>query len=255
MIQKRRLDTIMGILKEEGMADVKTLSQRLEVTEKTVRLDLKELENQNLLERVHGGAVLKTQELSLGYKDSSHRTSHLEQKQVIARRALTLIEENDVILLDDGSTTQEVAKLLGDFRVTVLTNDLLIVNELMYKPNITLYIIGGLVRRDSDSYIVTGEDAIQFLKKYRVSKLFLGTSTVDVKEGLMIFNYGDNFTKRAFIDAADRVVCLADSSKFDRTAFTKVARLNEVDTFITDSGLSQEVIRRYEGLGREIIVA
>ncbi|MBS1481967.1 MAG: DeoR/GlpR transcriptional regulator [Clostridium sp.] len=255
MIQKRRLDTIMGILKEEGMADVKTLSQRLEVTEKTVRLDLKELENQNLLERVHGGAVLKTQELSLGYKDSSRRTSHLEQKQVIARRALTLIEENDVILLDDGSTTQEVAKLLGDFRVTVLTNDLLIVNELMYKPNITLYIIGGLVRRDSDSYIVTGEDAIQFLKKYRVSILFLGTSTVDVKEGLMIFNYGDNFTKRAFIDAADRVVCLADSSKFDRTAFTKVARLNEVDTFITDSGLSQEVIRRYEGLGREIIVA
>lgn len=255
MIQKRRLDTIMGILKEEGMADVKTLSQRLEVTEKTVRLDLKELENQNLLERVHGGAVLKTQELSLGYKDSSRRTSYLEQKQVIARRALTLIEENDVILLDDGSTTQEVAKLLGDFRVTVLTNDLLIVNELMYKPNITLYIIGGLVRRDSDSYIVTGEDAIQFLKKYRVSKLFLGTSTVDVKEGLMIFNYGDNFTKRAFIDAADRVVCLADSSKFDRTAFTKVARLNEVDTFITDSGLSQEVIRRYEGLGREIIVA
>ena len=69
------------------------------------------------------------------------------------------------------------------------------------------------MRRDSDSYIVTGEDAIQFLKKYRVSKLFLGTSTVDVKEGLMIFNYGDNFTKRAFIDAADRVVCLADSSK------------------------------------------
>ena len=74
MIQKRRLDTIMGILKEEGMADVKTLSQRLEVTEKTVRLDLKELENQNLLERVHGGAGLKTQELSLGYKDSSRRT-------------------------------------------------------------------------------------------------------------------------------------------------------------------------------------
>ena len=158
MIQKRRLDTIMGILKEEGMADVKTLSQRLEVTEKTVRLDLKELENQNFLERVHGGAVLKTQELSLGYKDSSRRTSHLEQ--VIARRALTLIEENDVILLDDGSTTQEVAKLLGDFRVTVLTNDLLIVNELMYKPNITLYIIGGLVRRDSDSYIVTGCDPV-----------------------------------------------------------------------------------------------
>ena len=68
MIQKRRLDTIMGILKEEGMADVKTLSQRLEVTEKTVRLDLKELENQNLLERVHGGAVLKTRNCPWGIR-------------------------------------------------------------------------------------------------------------------------------------------------------------------------------------------
>lgn len=159
-----------------------------------------------------------------------------------------------MILLDDGSTTQELANLLGDFRVTVLTNDLLIVNELMYKPNVTLYIIGGLVRRDSDSYIVTGEDAIQFLKKYRVSKLFLGTSTVDTKEGLMIFNYGDNFTKRAFIDAADQVICLADSSKFERTAFTKVARLDDVDTFVTDSGLDQDVIDRYEGLGKKLIV-
>lgn len=255
MIQKKRLDTIIGILKDEGMADVKTLSRRLEVTEKTIRLDLNELESQNLLERVRGGAVLKPQELHRGYETSPRRTSHLEQKQAIAKCALTLIRENDVILLDDGSTTQELAKLLGAFRVTVLTNDLLIVNELMYKPNITLYIIGGLVRRDSDSYIITGEDAIQFLKKYRVSKLFLGTSTVDEKEGLMIYNYGDNFTKRAFINAADRVVCLADSSKFDRTAFTKVAMLDEVDTFITDSGLSQEMAERYESLGREIIIA
>lgn len=254
MIQKRRLDTIMGILKDEGMVDVKTLSQRLEVTEKTVRLDLKELENQNLVERVHGGAVLKIQTMSLSSRKSSRRLSHLEQKQRIARRALTLIREDDVILLDDGSTTQELENLLGDFRVTVLTNDLLIVNELMYKPNVTLYIIGGLVRRDSDSYIVTGEDAIQFLKKYRVSKLFLGTSTVDTKEGLMIFNYGDNFTKRAFIDAADQVICLADSSKFERTAFTKVARLDDVDTFVTDSGLDQDVIDRYEGLGKKLIV-
>lgn len=255
MIQKRRMDTIMGILKDEGMVDVKTLSRRLEVTEKTVRLDLKELENQNLLERVHGGAVLKAQKISLDCKESSRRASHLVQKQSIARKALTLIDENDVILLDDGSTTQELAKLLGDFRVTVLTNDLLIVNELMYKPNITLYIIGGLVRRDSDSYIVTGEDAIQFLKKYRVNKLFLGTSTVDAREGLMIFNYGDNFTKRAFIDAADQVICLADSSKFNKTAFTKVARLDEVDAFVTDGNLGQDVIHRYEEMGRKIIVA
>lgn len=254
MIQKKRLDTIMEILRDEGMADVKTLSRRLEVTEKTIRLDLKELEDQNLLERVHGGAVLKAGEWP-GEKDSSRRTSHLPRKQLIARCALKMIEENDIILLDDGSTTQEVAKLLGDFRVTVLTNDLLIVNELMYKPNITLYIIGGLVRRDSDSYIVTGEDAIQFLKKYRVGKLFLGTSTVDVKQGLMIFNYGDNFTKRAFIDAADQVICLADSSKFDRTAFTKVARLDEVDTCITDSGLDEEVINRYESFGLEMVIA
>lgn len=254
MIQKKRLDIIMDILKKKGMADIKTLSRELDVTEKTVRLDLKELEQQNFVERVHGGAVLKVKTIELGGKDSLRRISHLEQKRAIAERALSLIQENDVILLDDGSTTQELAKLLGEFRVTVLTNDLLIVNELMYKTNITLYIIGGLVRRDSDSYIVTGEDAIQFLQKYRVAKLFLGTSTVDSKEGLMIFNYGDNFTKRAFIDAADLVICLADASKFEKTAFTKVARLDEVDTFITDDALEAEILNRYTELDREMIV-
>lgn len=89
--------------------------------------------------------------MSLNSRKSSRRLSHLEQKQRIARRALTLIRE-DVILLEMATPLRNW-QIFWDFRVTVLTNDLLIVNELMYKPNVTLYIIGGLVRRDSDSIL------------------------------------------------------------------------------------------------------
>lgn len=110
MIQKKRLDIIMDILKKKGMADIKTLSRELDVTEKTVRLDLKELEQQNFVERVHGGAVLKVKTIELGGEDSLRRISHPEQKRAIAERILSRIQENDVILLDDGSTTQELGR-------------------------------------------------------------------------------------------------------------------------------------------------
>lgn len=255
MIQNKRLAFIKSRLEDEGMVDVKLLSEQLNVTEKTIRLDLDKLELEGMLTRVHGGAVPKDQTSIAAYPDMGRRVKNSEQKKAIARKALTLIGENDVILLDDGSTTLELAKLLGDIKLTVMTNDLMIINELVCKTNISLYIIGGHVRRDSDSYIVTGEDAIQFLQKYRVSKLFLGTSTVDIKEGLMIYNYGDNSTKRAFINAADTVICLADSSKFGQTAFTRVASIKEVDVLITDAGISPEVAKEYADQGVELILS
>lgn len=253
MIQNKRLALITKMLDAEGAVDVKILSERLKVTEKTIRLDLDILENEGLLERVHGGAVSKGRRLPISFPDTDRRGKNSEQKKMIAQGALSLIKENDVILLDDGSTTLELARILGDFKVTVLTNDMLILNELMCKENVTLYIIGGRVRRDSDSYIVTGEDAIQFLQKYRVGKLFLGTSTIDLKEGLMIYNYGDNSTKRAFINAADTVICLADSTKFEQTAFTRVASIQELDIIITDSGISGDVAEKYRELELQVI--
>lgn len=232
--------------------NIKDLSKILGVTEKTVRLDLDKLAKMQVLQRVHGGAVLEDK-IPTAVPTSAYRSRFMSQKRCIARQALTYLQENDVILLDDGSTTLELAKLLGDFRLTVLTNDILIVSELMYKPNISLYVIGGPMKRDGESFVINGEDAIHFVKKYRVNKLFLGISTIDIANGLMIYYYGDRDTKRAFMAAADEVICLADSSKFNKSAFTRIAQIEEVHTIITDPGISEEDFNRYSDLGIKII--
>ena len=254
MLQNKRLKQIMELLQKEQMADIHQMSALLNVTPKTVRLDLEKLEKMGLLQRVHGGAVLSQQPPS-SYPTATHRQHNLPEKSCIARKALSLLEENEVILLDDGSTSLELAKLLGDFKITVLTNDIFIINELLYKDNVTLYVIGGSLKRDGESYVINGEDAIQFIKKYRVSKLFLGTSTIDIENGLMIFYYGDRSTKRAFMAAADQVICMVDSSKFGHTAFTRIASVQEIDTIITDPALPAGVAEQYQEVGVQVIFA
>lgn len=254
MLQNKRLKQIMELLQREEMADIHQLSALLNVTSKTVRLDLEKLERMGLLQRVHGGAVLSKQPPS-SYPTATHRQRNLPEKAIIAHKALSLINENEVILLDDGSTSLELAKLLGDFRVTVLTNDIFIINELLYKDNVKLYVIGGSLKRDGESYVINGEDAIQFIKKYRVSKLFLGTSTIDFDNGLMIFYYGDRSTKRAFMAAADQIICMIDSSKFGHTAFTRIASVQEINTIITDSALPNSVAEKYREQGVQVIYA
>ncbi|RGT73376.1 DeoR/GlpR family DNA-binding transcription regulator [Mediterraneibacter massiliensis] len=252
MIQNERLERIMDLLQKEKTVSVIQLSELLQVTPKTVRLDLKKLEKANVLQRVHGGAILCTQKAA-SFPIYSHREKYVEEKRKIAKKAFSLLKEYDIILLDDGSTSLELARLLGDFKITVLTNDILIINELMYKPNVTVYVIGGVLKRDGESFVVNGEDSIQFIKKYRVNKLFLGISTIDIENGLMIFYYGDRSTKRAFMAAADEVICMADHSKFNHTAFTRIASVGEINTIITDSVLPKEEEKKYQDLGIRII--
>ncbi|MEA5058507.1 MAG: DeoR/GlpR family DNA-binding transcription regulator [Candidatus Pelethousia sp.] len=255
MIARKRLEMIMNLLKKETVVSVKDLSASLGVTEKTIRLDLELLEKANMLRRIHGGAMQLEQPSTAPLTNMGFRNRCLHEKAMIAGKAKSLLKENDVILLDDGSTTLALAKLLGDFRITVLTNDILIVNELMYKTNVSLYVIGGSLKRDGESFVINGEDAIQFIKKYRVNKYFMGLSTIDLENGLMIYYYGDRSTKRAFMAASNQVVCLVDSSKFNHTAFTRIANVDEIHTIITDSKISPEDLVKYRGAGIEVLVA
>lgn len=254
MLQSKRMEQIMELLQQKQYVDVQGLAEPLGVTPKTIRLDLDRLEKMHLLQRVHGGAILsKQQPASFPMEQSRERNQ--EEKGKIAAKALTLLENHDVIFLDDGSTSLALAKLLGEFPISVLTNDLQIVNELMYKPNITLYVAGGCVKRDGGTCVIYGEDCIQFVKKYHVNKLFMGVSTVSVEHGLMIYYYGDRSTKRALMSTADQVICLVDSSKFGLSAFTTVAKVEEIDTIITDRGLPLQEAEKYRALGAKVIYA
>ena len=254
MMQTKRMEEIMELIQQKQYVDVQHLAAQLHVTPKTIRLDLERLEGMNLLQRVHGGAVISKQQPS-SFPMEQSREKNQAEKARIAAKALTMLAPHDVIFMDDGSTSLALAKLLGGFPITVLTNDLQIVNELMYKPNVTLFVAGGCVKRDGNSCVIYGEDCIQFVKKYRVNKLFLGISTITPKDGLMIYYYGDRSTKRALMSTADRIICMIDSSKFGHTAFMAVAKVSEIDTIITDRGLSPQEAEQYRALGARVIYA
>jgi len=252
MLQTKRMEEIMELLQQRRYVDVQNLATQLKVTPKTIRLDLERLEGMNLLQRVRGGAVIAKQPPASFPMDQSRQKNQAE-KGKIANKALSMLEPHDVIFLDDGSTSLALAKLLGDFPITVLTNDLQIVNELMYKTNVTLYVVGGCVKRDGNSCVIYGEDCIQFVKKYHVNKLFLGISTINLDNGLMIYYYGDRSTKRALMSTADNIICMIDSSKFGNSAFTTVAKISEINTIITDRGLPPQEAERYRAFGVKVV--
>lgn len=253
MLANKRLDKITEVLYENGFVDIKELANELAVSEKTIRLDLDKLQETGILERVHGGAKLKSIDNNYG-PIAMRRFKYLEQKNAIALKALEYIEDNDTIYLDDGSTCLALAKVLNK-KVTVISNDLSIINELSNKSNISLYIAGGEVRRNDASYISVGGDTISFIKKHCVNKAFISASTISVKKGLMMFEHGDVSIKRAVIESANKVICLADSSKFDNVAFNSFADINEIDMFITDKEISTKHKQMLKNVKAVIVTA
>ncbi len=247
MILEKRLEMITRLIQVEGIVDVDYLSHYLEVSPKTIRLDLSLLEKKGVLKRVHGGATIVTEKPA---KDQSftniRRSRFIQQKRIIATEARKLIKEGDTILLDDGSTIYELAKILDGVNVTVFTNDIQILNVLIAKPNVSVHIIGGRVQKNGDSYVVAGSDAVEYMQNFRVDKLFLATSTVDTENGLMLFYYGDSAVKKSFISASNQVILLADSSKFGVSAAVRFAKLEDIDVIITDTGLSTQEEEKFK---------
>jgi len=256
MNSARRLEEIAQILAARGSVEVQELAKRFSVTGKTIRLDLDKLAKMGMVERVHGGAVLKQPQTDL-FQIRTRRKTNLREKQAIAQRALEYIEEGDIIIIDAGSTTLPLSRLLGDKRITLLTNDLLIAGEVLEKENVTLYVTGGRLsdHRREGVYTLLGRDAEALLRKYKVNKLFLAATAVNFKQGLMVYSEDVAAAKKAMMQAAEQVICMADYSKFHQQAFLTFARLEEIDVLITDSRIPDEDVRYLESRGIKVDVA
>ena len=177
MFQAKRLEEITRILERDKSVDVNTLSEKLGVTGKTIRQDLEKLGEMELIERVHGGAVLKRSNNSI-FPISERKQGNIEEKNCIGEGAYQLINEGDIIFLDAGSTVFPIAQRLGEKKVTVITNDPIIVSELLYKTNIDLYLIGGKLRREDGAYTIVGHAAEKDIKQYNINKYFLAASAI-----------------------------------------------------------------------------
>lgn len=249
----KRLELIANLLQQNGSVEVTELSKLYGVTEKTIRQDLIKLEQLHIATRVHGGA------LPYGGKNDifpivERKTRYTKRKQEIARKAKTLINENDIIFLDSGTTTLELARLI-DKRVIVITPDPFIQAELMNHEQVILYSTGGRLKREGGSCTLIGNDAVRMIRNYRAKKCFIGASALDYEHGLMVFSPDEVETKRAMIKASQEVIALVDSSKLEQTAFVSFADITEVTRIVTDADITQECAQQLENRNVQVYIA
>ncbi|MFN0168131.1 MAG: DeoR/GlpR family DNA-binding transcription regulator [Bryobacteraceae bacterium] len=229
LFREERQARILKILERDGRAGVGSLSQLFEVSEDTIRRDLRDLESRGLIRKTHGGALPQVA-AALPYEARLQEVPLV--KQAIGRRAAELIVEGDSVIIDSGTTTLSLAEVLNVHNVRVLTNSLEIARVIATKPRCELIVLGG--RYDPVHHELVGPTTVEQLGRYRVDKLFMGLTAIDPKHGITDDSEADAMVKRAMIEVAGKVITVADHTKLNRMAFSKVAPADVIHTMVTD---------------------
>lgn len=252
MLQAERHDKIVDIVNERGSVRVTELSQMFGVTEETIRRDLDRLEQAGRLRRSHGGAVSVRDPHQQEIPYTEREIMHAEEKRSIAARAAASVQAGERILLDASSTAWYMALALPDIPLTVLTHSIRVATALAPKENIEVISVGGRLARRSLSYV--GPLAERSLEAYHVDKLFFSCKGVHPEAGLSESNELQAKIKQIMIGTADRVILLADASKFGVRAFTHVSGLERVDEIVTDRAIDENMLSSLQALGIDVIV-
>jgi DeoR family transcriptional regulator of aga operon len=216
-----------------GKVDVADLADKYQVSTVTIRNDLNTLDKKGLIVRSRGGAVMNSQiakELSVKEK----HCKHLSVKQKLAVVAAGLIKDGESIILDSGTTTEELAKQLYNHKeLVVMTNGLNIASKLSSNENTNILMTGGTLRKKSLSFY--GRQAEASLANLRFDRVFLGVDGIDERVGLTTHFEPEANLNRLMCDISKEVIAITDSSKFNRSGFYIISSLEAIDTLITDS--------------------
>jgi DeoR family fructose operon transcriptional repressor len=253
MYAQERHQQILDDARALGRVEVAELARQLAVTPETVRRDLTALERRGELRRVHGGAISVER---LGIEPAiADRESHAAvQKERIALAAIDELPDGGSIILDAGTTTVRIAQLLPtDREFTVVTHSLPVAGALVARPNITLHVLGGVVR--PRTLAAVGEWTNSQVSGIFADIAFMGTNGISVEHGLTTPDIAEAAVKRSLVTAARRTVVVADHSKFGREDFAIVVPLSAIDTVITDDGIDDELAEDIENAGPRVVLA
>lgn len=241
---------IIEIVHKKGYESVLNLCKELKVSAVTIRKDLKFLEKNNKLFRTHGGAS-NTNPFTIDRTVNEKEGLQREEKRKIAIKAADYIEENDSIIIASGTTMLALAReLIVKQKLTVITSALQVAGELVNQLNIDILQLGGLVRKSSSS--VVGSYAEAILKDFYCTKLFLGVDGIDFEFGITTSNSMEAQLNKSMISMVQRVIVLADHTKFGRRGFSKICGLDEIDEIITDKNISPVILSKYRNSGIKI---
>lgn len=248
MYTDQRREKILSLLQEQESVSVNGLTEVLNVSRATIRSDLNYLSKNNLLIRTHGGAIHSKEDetLKIDKNYDIRKQKNIDKKTQIAKKALAYIQPGECIVLDASSTCYELAKLIdqSDLKLTILTNGIRTASLLKENFNLTVILIGGVVKGSSNA--VEGILGIEILKKLNIDTLFTSAYAISSSEGLSDFNLYEVELKKRMVEIAPHTIALIDSTKFEKKSIATFAKLNQLELLITDDQLLDEVKKYYE---------
>jgi DeoR family fructose operon transcriptional repressor len=252
-----RRKKIIDILGQNNYAEVSYLSDFFNVSEMTIRRDLEKLKKEGEISRIHGGATLKTEK---SYEATIEERININKKEkmAIAKKALELIEDGDVIAFDASTTALEISRLLKDKKLTVITNNIGIAIELSDATQITVILLGGFLRGKSLSLV--GASLKKSLESLYIDKVFISSKALSFREGLTDATIEEGEAKQAMIAKANKVYVIVDHTKINKVAFFKVCEKDKIDKVITDrleplTEEQEECLQDFRDQGIEVVLA
>lgn len=255
MFVEERHDKIILKLNKDGKVKVKQLSEEFNVTEDCIRKDLSSLENRGLLKRTYGGAVLIRSNVHNVYVHS-RKSVDIEEKKVIARKAETLIKDEDVVFLGISTLNIELARIIleKNRRITIVTNMIEIMQLFSTECNIKLIFIGGTFNRYKDGFL--GSFSIDLINRFKFDISFMGVVGIDVYENsISTYDVEDGLTKMAVLKVSKSCYILAETTKFNRDGNYKFAEICDFEGVITSREFDKNISQKLKEYDIDLILS
>ncbi len=235
MLTNERHIKIVDIITNQGNVSVEELAKMLKVSKMTIRRDLEKLQEDNILKRTHGGAIVNKVLLhEVAYNQK--RKKNLEVKEKLAKEAVNYIIPNSTIFLDAGTTTFEVALKLTQFtNLTIITSDIMIASQL-YSSNNNIILLGGIIQRETGS--ITGHYALSMLEEFNIDLAIMAVSSVDNGMIMCTPDIAKQQLKRKVLEVSEKSLLVADASKFFQKSLYRIGPIQLIDTIITNLDLT-----------------
>lgn len=245
MLTQQRKAHILAVLKQTGQVIAKSLSEQLNLSEDTIRRDLRELAAEGLLQRVHGGALPASPAIA---DFSGRQAIATDGKKAIGRAAAAMIRPGQVVFVDGGTTAvQLVRHLPPELKATIVTHSPSIAVELVNHPHITVEIIGG--RLFKHSVVAAGASAIEAIARYRADIYFMGVTGIHPETGPTTGDSEEAAVKRALSRQAAETIVLASSEKLGAASPYVILPMNEVQGLIVEHSTTEEITATYRKMG------
>ncbi len=252
-MKELRQEAILEKIKQSSKVLSSELSIEMNVSEDTIRRDLKELSNQGLIRKVHGGAVIFDSHSYIPMNYNDRQTFAAKEKKIIAHKAISLLKDDMLVLIDGGTTNLEIARQLpSDLKLTVITNCLPVAMELQSNRNIHTYFLGGELL--SGVPVTVGTDTINLLSEVNADVFFIGTRSLNVEKGLTDIDRSEVLVKRKMAEHSKKVVSVALSEKLNSVQNFNIIPIEKLDILITELSPENQALSLYKNIpGLELL--